>query len=188
MDNLDVRISQLLEAGPNTSAAEMARSLGVPRTTVNSHLYRGLGALYAITGDAPPLWHLAEHHASAQKPVSHPVPRVFSSQPVHVDFAGGDWELRVGIRPSSRNDPIAVVERLGPRIRAVLVSDYVAQAEDHGDTLDTAVLTVAASVLAWEISEHLRQVHSTVDFDFARASRDVYLSLTAHARRSVTAS
>jgi hypothetical protein len=109
---------------------------------------------------------------------------VHAAERVHVDFAGGDWELSVVVRPASRNDPIAIVEVLGPRKRAVVVSDYVIPSGDlpGSGPLHHAVLTVAASMLAWEIAGHLNGKALEGHFDFGRAVGDIYLSLLAHER------
>jgi hypothetical protein len=185
-DDLDMSIQRALAAMPNRSAHALALEMGVSRTQINSALYHGLGRIYALTGDAPPLWRLLVEQSSASRAIAHPEPLVHPSETVHIDFSGGDWELSIAVRPASRNDPIAIVETIGPRKRAVIVSDYVIPKGDAGatGTLHPAVLTVAASMLAWEIADHLNERGHTGPFDFGRAVRDIYLSLLAHTRKN----
>jgi hypothetical protein len=185
VESLDDAIDRLLSRAKRATALDLSNDLGVPRSSVNSRLYKGIGSRYALLGGSPPEWGMAGDQSRQRvSPILTPV--VMTSEPIHVDFAGGDWELRVAVRPSSRNDPIAIVEALGPRRRAVLVSDYVLTSSERevAGPLPATVLVVAATTLAWEIAEHFRLQGANVAFDFANATRDVYLSLLAHARKS----
>jgi hypothetical protein len=182
------RITQLLQGSDGLSASNLAKILKLTKTEINSNLYKGKGRIYVSEGDSPPIWRVFGSGskvtpAAKQKYLT----RKIDGQ-IHIDFAGGDWELEIGMADLSRNDPIAVVERLGERKRLILVSHQVVSEEEtklfeeHKKVPDAAI-AIASSVLVWEIFQSLDLLEPD-GFDFEKSISEVFLSISAHARLS----
>lgn len=162
------------------SAAEIARSLGLTRAAVNSELYSQLGRRYRQSEEQPPRWSLLLDDVGATVGAARP-PRLLASRDFHIDFAGGDWRLRIQVGENSRNDPIARVEYMGERHRLITVAAYACGSVTDAALPDAAV-ALAASVLAWEIHQDLRE-RGIESFHFEEAVRDIFLSLATQSQQ-----
>lgn len=185
-NEVHIRITQLLQGSDGLSASNLAKILKLTKTEVNSNLYKGKGKIFVSEGDSPPIWRMFSSEskvtpAAKQKYLT----RKIDGQ-IHIDFAGGDWELEIGMADLSRNDPIAVVERMGERKRLILVSHQVVSEEEielfeeHRKVPDSAI-AIASSVLVWEIFQSLELLEPD-SFNFEKSISEVFLSISAHAR------
>ena len=103
-----------------------------------------------------------------------------TSEPIHIDFQGGDWALTIQISETSRNDPVISLERTGPNSAIAKVSSSVINDTTSGtDIFPDAALALAASALAWEIAIQSDAILEE-KFSFQDAIKDIYLSLGAH--------
>jgi hypothetical protein len=176
-ETVDAQVIDFVRRARLATASEIARSLKLTRREVNSALYRGLNKYFEKTDDQPPHWTPRSNSNPEQTPRSSPeLPAIRPSRDFHVDFAGGDWTLRIVVQEVSRNDPIARVEMLGERQRLITVSKYVGGISDE-NSLSPAAVAIASSVLAWEIHQSLQKLGVEV-FHFEEAVRDIFLSLT----------
>jgi hypothetical protein len=184
--DLHQRIVSQLKTSPS-SAHELAKSLDVTKSEVNSCLYYGRGIDFLVDSDRPPRWRLFDDKVISHEPIRlHRHIDGFA----HVDFYGGDWNLEIRMAERSRNDPIASVESLGRRSRLIVVSNHVVSAREQEfqndrPGLPDSAIAIAASVLAWEIFKELA-VERTEDFDFQLAITQILLSIAAHARNSAS--
>lgn len=183
--DLEVALRSYVRDHPGHTAREIARALGVERGEANSVLYRARGSVYQCSDEPPPRWRLLETQPAQRSARSSfgLIEDVLDGD-IHIDLPGGDWLLRIQVGNLSINDPIAIVESRGPRSRIITVSHQVGRHGDAHDTSDfTAILAVAASMLAWEAAKDFVRRHPEIPFDFESAMRDVYLSAAAHLRR-----
>jgi hypothetical protein len=177
-DDLRDRITALLTPGGRFSAAEIARVIGSDRSSVNSILYANRDDLFERRGSDPPKWRLRTFQQATGQSLSNRQPPRSLAGDIHVDFAGGDWQLKVVIRDASRNDPLVEVERGGTRNRVIVVSNHVVPQEASPQELTSSATAVAASALAWEIACERLGVDAD-SFDWGHALTQIYLSLAA---------
>lgn len=175
--NLRDSIKDFLRVNPRSSARQIAKSIANEKTNINSILYAGKGVLFTKHDTSPPTWSL---FANPQSPIVLPVTKfkiVKTSEPIHVDFQGGDWKVTIQIQELSRNDPVVSLERTGPNAALIKVSSAVINQEDQsGNHFPDAVLALASSALAWEIA--IQQDAILEDkFDFHTALKDIYMSI-----------
>lgn len=175
-EDLGQRVLAFLHRARTATASEIAGSLGVDRREVNSVLYQGIGRSYCRSGDQPPRWSPIQFQRSQSAfTPGHSIPAI-SHHDFHIDFAGGDWKLRIVVDDASRNDPIARVEALGERHRLITVATH-ASGQMNGPILPPAAIGIASSMLAWEIHQSLRE-RGIEAFHFGEAVRDIFLSLS----------
>lgn len=179
-DELSARVLTFVRRARAVTANEIARTLDAGRGDINSILYQGLGRYFRRSDDQPPKWSILEAEGAALATGPTPLP-VTAGHDFHIDFAGGDWTLRIVIVGGSRNEPIARIEYLGERHRLVSVASYAA-GRVNGQTLPSAAVAIASSVLAWEIHQSLR-MRGIETFRFEEAVRDIFLSLTWQAAK-----
>jgi hypothetical protein len=180
--NLEDALIKALKSVSDLSASELSSIIKVPKTELNSVLYRGKGRIFKSVGDRPPLWSLIDlkSESSQNKHLSRKI-----AGNIHIDFTGGDWELEIGMEDTSRNDPIARVEKMGKRKRLIIVSSQVVSSNEQDflreqELLPDSAIAIASAILAWEIFHEMEDV----DFDsfhFEKAISDIFLSISAHA-------
>lgn len=183
-NNLESQISQYLVRFPDSSAREIAKGLKEEKSEVNSILYSKKNVLFIMSATSPPRWSVIQ--ASQQK-IKLPTANfkvLKTSEPIHIDFQGGDWKITITISDLSRNDPAVSLERTGPNSALIRVSSSViGETEVDSENFPSAALALAASALAWEIAVQSDAVLEE-NFDFALALRDIYHSFGAHQLRS----
>lgn len=183
-EDLEVALRSYVKDRPGCTAREIARALGIERGEANSVLYRARGTVYQCSDESPPRWRLVEAKVAQNRQGSFGLVEEVLDGDIHIDLPGGDWLLRIQVGNLSINDPIAIVESRGPRSRIVTVSHQVERRGEASEGHDfTAVLAVAASMLAWEAAKDMAGRHPEIPFDFESAMRDVYLSAAAHLQR-----
>jgi hypothetical protein len=162
------------------SAKDLARALGASRAEVNSVLYAGVGRLFKIVGEDPPLWECLSSSESESRRL-----QSFKGLEgvIHIDAPGGDWTLTIAVDRMSVNDPVAVVEPTGIRARLITVSDAVVRNSINGDDVPDAIVAIASSMLSWEIYDALNEDQG-IKLDFPALVSKVYLSIGAHCRKS----
>lgn len=176
--DLVARLTSYVRDHPGHSAREIARALGIERGEANSVLYRLRGQVFTCTSDPPPRWSLTTTKVQGSQGSLRLVQEIVG-EAIHVDLPGGDWLLTIQVGNMSINDPIALVESGGRKVRTITVSHQVVE-EGANSTSFHAVLAIAASMLAWEASEVAREEYPHIPFEFETAVRDIYLSAAAH--------
>jgi hypothetical protein len=176
-----MRIAKELE-GTTSTAGEIARRLKVSKSEVNSCLYKGKDIDFKADESQPPKWIGCRPASRTQSKKAGLLHRNLEGT-ITIDFSGGYWELEIQMAEMSRNDPIAIVEKVGPRKRLVVVSHNVVSTREQKfqettEGLPDSVIATAAALLAWEIF----QEGEWRDFDFARAVDDILLSIAAQSR------
>lgn len=177
---LTEKISTYLRSHPNSNARQVAKYLGLDKTSVNSILYANKNVVFVLHETKPPTWSFIGH-SQIEIPSRKTQFRVLrTSDPIHIDFQGGDWSVKIQVRDASRNDPIVSLERTGPNLALIQVSSSVISAEDsQGEHLPDVVLALASSALAWEIAVQSDAILEE-KFNFANALRDIYLSVVVN--------
>lgn len=184
-NEIQIRITQLLQGSDGLSASNLAKVLKLTKTEVNSNLYKGKGKIFVSEGDSPPIWRLAGSASKSTPVIKHKNLSRRIDGKIHIDFPGGDWELEIGMAEMSRNDPIARVERMGERNRLIMVSHQVVSQDElknfeGSSRVPDAAIAIASSVLVWEIFQSM-DVMDPETFDFEKAISDVFLSISTHA-------
>ncbi|AKL74004.1 DNA/RNA helicase, superfamily II [Actinobacteria bacterium IMCC26256] len=95
-DELALAIRRLLTGHPGMSAREIARELGLDKSSVNSYLYRNIGP-YLRVGELPPRWSVTQTDGGA--PASPPQP------PLAAGVFGDTPDLGAVIRRTLSNRP-----------------------------------------------------------------------------------
>lgn len=177
------RVVSALQNRESKSASQIARQLGLKKSEVNSTLYRGKGSLFCSKGETPPFWSLLEKNQNDGNSQHKLLIRRVEGT-IHIDFPGGDWELEVQMADMSRNDPVALVERMGERKRLITVSHQVVSHQGRFSldekSIPDAAVAIAASVLAWEIFQSF-EAQDRESFDYEMAVSNIFLSISAHA-------
>jgi len=171
--------------GKSCTAPELAKRFGVTRSEINSCLYAGKGTDFIVDGTRPPKWSVVRKQGTKSSERTSLLERRLEGR-VHVDFQGGDWTLEIQMSPMSRNDPIALVERMGERNRLIVISNSVIslrekEFQESMTGLPDSAIATAAAVLAWEIYNEISDEDRRV-FDFSKAVADILLSVSAQAR------
>jgi hypothetical protein len=136
--------------------------------------------MFTLHETKPPTWSIKTDNATTIKLSTAKFSILKTSEPIHIDFQGGDWALTVQINDTSRNDPVISLERTGPNSAIAKVSSSVINdtSSDYEIFPDVA-LALAASALAWEIAIQSDAILEE-KFSFEDAMKDIYLSLGAH--------
>lgn len=170
-------IKDFLSRNPRSSAKQIAKAIALDKSKVNSILYANKGAFFAQHETSPPTWSLFQ---SATRVITMPVTKyevLKTSEPLHVDFQGGDWKIVIQIRDTSRNDPVVSLERMGPNSALIKVSSSVITKDlDSEELFPDVVLALASSCLAWEIAVQ-HDAAFQEKFSFETAVKDIYMSL-----------
>ena len=180
---LTEKLTDYLNRNPRSNARQIAKVFGLDKTSINSVLYANKNVLFILHDSTPPTW-----SSVSEKQVSPPVQKtqfkvLKTSEPIHVDFQGGDWSVKIQIRDASRNDPIVSLERTGPNSALIQVSSSVITQEDaRSENLPDVVLALASSALAWEIAIQSDAMLEE-KFNFTNALKDIYLSVVVNDRR-----
>ena len=185
MNKLEIseKISEYLNKFPKSNARQIAKALGTDKTSVNSVLYAKKNISYVLHETTPPTWSLKTEKQEVINVQKTQFKVLKTSEPIHVDFQGGDWSVKIQVRDASRNDPIVLLERTGPNSALIQVSSSViTDADMDSEHLPDVVLALASSALAWEIA---LQSDAMLEekFSFSNALRDIYLSVVVNDRK-----
>jgi hypothetical protein len=179
-EDLQSQIIGYLKSHPNSNAKQIAKGLSSEKTYINSILYAQKNKIFTLHETKPPTWSVKTSDSTTIKLSTVKFSIIKTSEPIHIDFQGGDWALIIQISDTSRNDPIVSLERTGPNSATAKVSSSVIN-----DNLATSgvfpdvVLALASSALAWEIAIQSDAILEE-KFNFQDAMKDIYLSLGAH--------
>ena len=172
------KIKVFLIKNPRSNARRIAKEVEADKSKVNSVLYANKGALFAQHDTSPPTWSIFQ---GATQAITLPITKykvLRTTEPLHVDFQGGDWKIVIQIRDTSRNDPVVSLERTGPNNALIKVSSSVISNDVESDIkFPDVVLALASSALAWEIAVH-RDAAIEDRFNFETAIKDIYMSLS----------
>lgn len=178
--NLETQILSYLKTNPNSNARQISGALSTDKTKVNSVLYSQKDKLFTLHETKPPTWSVK---IAVQTTINLSTAKFHilrTSEPIHIDFQGGDWALTIQISETSRNDPVVSLERTGPNAALVKVSTSVMNGEkSDSERFPDVVLALAASALVWEIALQNGAIRED-KFNFQDALKDIYLSLGTH--------
>jgi len=178
--DLQSQITEYLKSYPDSNAKQIAKALASEKTKVNSILYAQKNKLFILHETNPPTWSISTGNTTTIKLSTAKFNILKTSEPVHVDFQGGDWSLTIQISDTSRNDPVVSLERTGPNSAIAKVSSSVINdTTSDSNNFPDVVLALAASALAWEIAIQSDAVLEE-KFNFEDALKDIYLSLGVH--------
>lgn len=177
-DELVEKIKVFLIRNPHSNARQIAKEVQSDKSKVNSVLYANKGVLFAQHDTSPPTWSIFQ---GATQTITLPITKyevLKTSEPLHVDFQGGDWKIVIQIRDTSRNDPVVSLERTGPNSALIKVSSSVVSNElDAEIKFPDVVLALASSALAWEIAVQ-RDAAIQDRFNFETAIKEIYMSIS----------
>ncbi len=177
---LQSKITEYLKAHPASNAKQIAKALSSEKTQINSILYSQKNKFYTLHETKPPTWSLKSESFAEIKISTTKFSVLKTSEPIHIDFQGGDWALTIQISDTSRNDPIVTLERSGPNSAiAKISSSAINDADPSSEEFPDVALALAASALAWEIAIQSDAILEE-KFSFQDAIKDIYLSLGAH--------
>jgi len=178
--DLQSQITDYLKSHSDSNAKQIAKALSSEKTKVNSILYAQKNKMFTLHETKPPTWSIKADDVATIKLSAAKFSILKTSEPIHIDFQGGDWALTVQINDTSRNDPVISLERTGPNSAIAKVSSSVINdtSSDYEIFPDVA-LALAASALAWEIAIQSDAILEE-KFSFEDAMKDIYLSLGAH--------
>jgi hypothetical protein len=178
--DLQPQITEYLKLHPDSNAKQIAKALSAEKTQVNSILYSQKNKSFTLHETKPPTWSLKSDTSAEIKLSTTKFSILKTSDPVHIDFQGGDWALTIQISDTSRNDPVVSLERTGPNSAIAKVSSSVInETKSECNFFPDVALALAASALAWEIAIQSDAILEE-KFSFQDAMKDIYLSLGAH--------
>ena len=178
--DLQSQIVEYLKSHVDSNAKQIAKALSSEKTKVNSILYAEKNKIFTLHETKPPTWSIKTDNSTAIKLSTAKFSILKTSEPIHIDFQGGDWALTIQISETSRNDPVISLERTGPNSAIAKVSSSAINDTTSGtDVFPDAALALAASALAWEIAIQSDAILEE-KFSFQDAIKDIYLSLGAH--------
>lgn len=178
--DLQSQITEYLKLHPLSNARQIAKALSSEKTKVNSILYSQKNKSFTLYETKPPTWSIKSESTAEIKLSSAKYSILNTSEPIHIDFQGGDWALTIQISDTSRNDPVVSVERTGPNSAIAKVSSSVInETQSESAVFPDVALALAASALAWEIAIQSDAILEE-KFSFQDAMKDIYLSLGAH--------
>lgn len=178
--DLQSKIIEFLKLHPTSNAKQIAKALLSEKTQVNSILYAQKNKIFSLHETKPPTWSLKTDEPTTFKLSTAKFSILETTEPIHIDFQGGDWKLTIQISDTSRNDPVVALERTGPNSALAKVSSSVINNNPNDSKVfPDVVLALASSVLAWEIAIQSDAILEE-KFDFQEAIKDIYLSLGAH--------
>lgn len=182
--DLQSQITEYLKSNSESNAKQIAKALSSEKTKVNSILYAQKNKLFNLHETNPPTWSIKTGNETTIKLSSAKFNILKTSQPIHIDFQGGDWALTIQISDTSRNDPVVALERTGPNSALAKVSSSVInETAPDSDIFPNVALALAASALAWEMAIQSDAILEE-KFNFQDAMKDIYLSLGAHTIRA----
>ena len=178
--DLQLKITEYLRLHPASNAKQIAKALSCEKTQINSILYSQKNKFYTLHESKPPTWSIKSDTPTESKISTAKFSVLKTSEPIHIDFQGGDWALTIQISDASRNDPIVSLERSGPNSAIAKVSSSaINNTNSISDVFPDAALALAASALAWEIAIQSDAILEE-KFSFQDAMKDIYLSLGTH--------
>ena len=178
--DLQSQIAEYLKVNSGSNAKQIAKALSSEKTKVNSILYAQKNKIFVLHETKPPTWSLSTNDATSIKLSTAKFSILKTSEPIHIDFQGGDWALTIQISETSRNDPVISLERSGPNSAIAKVSSSViSDISPDSDVFPDVALALAASALAWEIAIQSDAILEE-KFSFQDAMKDIYLSLGTH--------
>jgi len=178
--DLQSQITEYLKSHSDSNAKQIAKALSSEKTKVNSILYAQKNKIFTLHETKPPTWSIKSDDITTVKLSTARFSILKTSEPIHIDFQGGDWALTIQISDTSRNDPIVSLERTGPNSAIAKVSSSVInETNSDPNVFPDASLALAASALAWEIAIQSDAILEE-KFSFQDAMKDIYLSLGAH--------
>lgn len=183
---LQSQILDFLSLNPRSSAKQIAKALSSEKTKVNSILYAQKYKMFTLHETKPPTWSVKSNESTPIKLSTTNFSVLKTSDPIHIDFQGGDWALTIQISETSRNDPVISLERTGPNSAIAKVSSSAISDKSYDpDIFPDAALALAAGALAWEIAVQSDAILEE-KFSFQDAMKDIYLSLGVHDVRTKT--
>jgi hypothetical protein len=178
--DLQSQITDYLKSHSDSNAKQIAKALSSEKTKVNSILYAQKNKMFTLHETKPPTWSIKADDVATIKLSAAKFSILKTSEPIHIDFQGGDWALTIQISDTSRNDPVVSLERTGPNSAIAKVSSSVInQNTSDSESFPDVALALAASALTWEIAIQSDAILEE-KFSFQDAMKDIYLSLGAH--------
>jgi hypothetical protein len=178
--DLQSKILEYLKSHPNSNARQITKALSSEKTKVNSILYAHKHKLFILHETKPPTWSIKTGNETEIRLTTAKFSILKTSEPIHIDFQGGDWALTIQINDTSRNDPVISLERTGPNSAIAKVSSSVINdTSSDSKIFPDVALALAASALAWEIAIQSDAILEE-KFSFQDAMKDIYLSIGAH--------
>lgn len=178
------KIKSFLIRNPRSNARQISKEVQSDKSKVNSILYANKGKCFTQHETSPPTWSI---FVGVTQKITLPVTKyevLRTSEPLHVDFQGGDWKIVVQVRDTSRNDPVVSLERTGPNSALVKVSSSVVTRDFESEkVLPDVVLALASSSLAWEIAVQ-SDAALQEKFNFETAIKEIYMSLSLNNKNS----
>ena len=178
--DLQSQITEYLKLHSDSNAKQIAKALSSEKTQINSILYSQKNIMFTLHETKPPSWSIKTDDVATIKLSTANFSILKTSEPIHIDFQGGDWALTIQISDTSRNDPVVSLERTGPNSVIAKVSSSVTNhTTSDSEIFPDVALALAASALAWEIAIQSDAILEE-KFNFQDAMKDIYLSLGAH--------
>jgi hypothetical protein len=189
MSELDLlaKIEAILKPGSSATARQIAQTVKVKTSDVNSILYRNKGLKFIVNTAVPPVWRSVEPFTERAPKTPELLAKAVNGS-VEVSIFGEVWQVHIQVVNSSRNDPAFIVESLGARERIITVSVHVLSDEHQlaklkSDEIPDAAIAMASAAIAYEaiLQTGFAQTDEAL---FAKTCSDVLLQFSAAARKS----
>jgi hypothetical protein len=189
MSELDLlaKIEAILRPGHTATARQIAQSMKVKTSEVNSILYRNKGLKFIVNSEVPPVWRSVEPLNEQVGKTPELLAKAVNGG-VDISIFGELWRVHVQVVNSSRNDPAFIVESLGARERIITVSVHVLSDEHQlakleSDEIPDAAMVMASAAISYEavLNSGLTQTDEAL---FAKTCSDVLLQFSAAVRKS----
>jgi hypothetical protein len=95
--DLQSQIAEYLKVNSGSNAKQIAKALSSEKTKVNSILYAQKNKIFVLHETKPPTWSLSTKDATSIKLSTAKFSILKTSEPIHIDFQGGDWALTIQI-------------------------------------------------------------------------------------------